>query len=175
MTGTGADGRSRVLFDSAAANLRGNPATPETGMAECWCFDASPAPIAGDADGGLPPFTDHPPQRGAFLRLVASVPPAPGYDAAADPDRVPPHDPVEDPHTGRGDRGGRQKGRSPIHRTRSVDYGLVMRGRRTLLLDDSRIDMRAGDIVVQLGNYHQWANDDHASVMAFVMIGADLR
>ena len=168
VTGTGADGRSRVLYDSMAPNVRGNL---ESGMAECWCFEKVPVSLAGDGDDGLPPFTNHPPQHGAFLRLVGSLQPAKDYEADTDPDAVPPHPPKEDPVTGRGDRGGRQKGRSPIHRTRSVDYGLVMSGRRTLILDDGPLEMSTGDIVVQLGNYHQWANDEHASVMAFVMIG----
>ena len=46
-----------------------------------------------------------------------------------------------------------------------------MSGRRTLYLDTGPIDMLPGDIVVQLGNYHQWGNPTAASRMAFVMIG----
>jgi hypothetical protein len=32
--------------------------------------------------------------------------------------------------------------------------------------------MRAGDVVVQLGNWHGWTNLTSPSLMAFVMMGA---
>ena len=32
--------------------------------------------------------------------------------------------------------------------------------------------MKAGDVVVQLGNWHGWANVNGGSLMAFVMMGA---
>ena len=40
---------------------------------------------------------------------------------------------------------------SPVHRTASVDYGIVLEGQITLILDDSEVTLQAGDIVVHGG------------------------
>ena len=40
---------------------------------------------------------------------------------------------------------------SPVHRTQSVDYGIVLDGEVVLVLDDSETVLRAGDVVVQRG------------------------
>ena len=41
------------------------------------------------------------------------------------------------------------------------------------MVDDDERAMAPGDICVQLGNYHAWANRTGNSVMGYVMIGAD--
>ena len=61
---------------------------------------------------------------------------------------------------------------SPVHKSETVDYGILMQGERVLLLDDGEHVMKAGDVVVQLGNWHGWTNPRDASLMAFVMLGA---
>ena len=58
-----------------------------------------------------------------------------------------------------------------MHRTKSVDYGIVLEGERVLVLDSGEIVMRPGDVVVQLGNWHGWTNPRIGSLMAFVMMG----
>ena len=58
-----------------------------------------------------------------------------------------------------------------MHKSATVDYGIVLEGERTLLLDRGNITMRAGDVVVQLGNWHGWTNPRTGSLMAFVMMG----
>ena len=119
-----------------------------------------------------PPFTHDPPQHGAFLRFVRSLRIPHGYDPAKDPHAIPLHAPVFDPVTGRGDKGGRQAGRSVVHKTRSVDYGFVAAGRRTLILDEQEVPLGKGDFVIELGNYHAWSNPEDDSLMGYVMIGA---
>ena len=54
----------------------------------------------------------------------------------------------------------------------TVDYGILLEGERTLLLDRGDVTMKAGDVVVQLGNWHGWTNLNSGSLMAFVMMGA---
>jgi len=49
-------------------------------------------------------------------------------------------------------------GRSPMHRTETVDYGIVLAGRVTLVLSDSEVELDAGDVVVQRGTVHAWEN-----------------
>jgi quercetin dioxygenase-like cupin family protein len=60
---------------------------------------------------------------------------------------------------------------SPMHRTESVDYGLVLAGEMTLLLTDSETPLRAGDVVVQRGTDHAWANrSGGVATIAFVLV-----
>jgi len=60
---------------------------------------------------------------------------------------------------------------SPMHRTQSVDYGIVLEGSVVLVLDDSETTLRAGDIVVQRGTSHRWENrSGHVARMAFILI-----
>jgi quercetin dioxygenase-like cupin family protein len=61
---------------------------------------------------------------------------------------------------------------APMHRTESVDVGVVLEGETWLLLDDgSETLMRAGDVCVQRGTNHAWANrSDRPVRMVFAMI-----
>lgn len=60
---------------------------------------------------------------------------------------------------------------SPVHRTASVDYGIVLEGEITLVLDDSEVTLRAGDVVVQRGTDHAWANRGTVPArVAFILV-----
>ena len=61
---------------------------------------------------------------------------------------------------------------APMHRTESVDVGVVLEGETWLLLDDgSETRVGPGDAVVQRGTNHAWANrSDRAVRMVFAMI-----
>ena len=48
-------------------------------------------------------------------------------------------------------------GRS-MHRTRTLDYVVVIEGELTLILDDSEVILKVGDVVVQRGTDHAWEN-----------------
>ena len=63
-------------------------------------------------------------------------------------------------------------GESPMHRTETVDVGIVLEGETWLLLDDgSETRVGAGDAVVQRGTMHAWANrSDRPVRMVFVLI-----
>jgi naringenin degradation protein FdeH len=62
--------------------------------------------------------------------------------------------------------------RSPMHRTETIDYGIVLGGDVVLLLDDgSETRLRAGDVVIQRGTDHAWVNPtDMPARMAFVLV-----
>jgi len=63
--------------------------------------------------------------------------------------------------------------RTPMHRTETLDYGIVIAGRYKLLLDDgSETDLGPGDVVVQRGTGHAWlVAGDEPGRMAFVLVG----
>ncbi|CCA90519.1 cupin domain-containing protein [Novosphingobium sp. PP1Y] len=63
---------------------------------------------------------------------------------------------------------------SPMHRTNSIDYGIVMKGEIELELEDGRKKtIREGGIIVQRGTNHLWRNTtDEVCRIAFVLIEA---
>lgn len=62
--------------------------------------------------------------------------------------------------------------RSPLHRTESVDYGVVLEGEITLVLDDgSATTVGPGALVVQRGTDHAWENrTDSPTRLLFVLV-----
>jgi quercetin dioxygenase-like cupin family protein len=61
-----------------------------------------------------------------------------------------------------------------MHRTQSIDYGIVLEGEMTMELDGGSVThLKAGDVVVQRGTNHLWHNiSDKPCRMAFVLIEA---
>jgi quercetin dioxygenase-like cupin family protein len=64
--------------------------------------------------------------------------------------------------------------RSPMHRTQSLDYGIVLSGEVQLELDAGRtVLLKSGDVVIQRGTIHAWSNrGTSAARMAFVLLSA---
>lgn len=57
---------------------------------------------------------------------------------------------------------------APMHRTRTIDYGVVLDGEVDLELDDgSVVTMTRGDVVVQRGTAHAWHNRSAGTVRLF--------
>jgi quercetin dioxygenase-like cupin family protein len=60
-----------------------------------------------------------------------------------------------------------------MHRTESLDYAIVIAGEIDMDLDEGSVHLRAGDVVIQRGTNHAWANRGTApAVIAFVLIDA---
>ena len=146
VTGHDARGASVFTLDGPVPVVR---TAPDGALFyEVWSTDATPAPIgtelvdAGPVDAGSPD-----PTLGAL-----TVPPAPGGTKI----RVNEFPPGVV---------------SPVHRTQSVDYGIVLSGEVVLVLDDTETVLRAGDVVVQRGTYHRWENrSPEPARMAFILI-----
>ena len=62
-----------------------------------------------------------------------------------------------------------------MHRTDTIDDGICISGKCVLVLDDGdEVVVNAGDVVVQRGNWHGWANPyDEPCRLAAVLIGAN--
>lgn len=146
VTGHDAAGVSVVVSDGPVPVSR---ELPDDGVAfhEVWVTDTAPAVIrAGAEDPTAGVLTVPPPTHGTRIRINEFLP-------------------------GHLDAAGRQ---SPVHRTESIDYGIVLEGEITLLLDDSEVTARAGDIVIQRGTDHAWANrGDRIARVAFVLVGGE--
>jgi naringenin degradation protein FdeH len=60
-----------------------------------------------------------------------------------------------------------------MHRTETIDYVIVLEGEIEMDMDDSTVRMKAGDVMVQRGTDHAWANRSTARArVAFVLIDA---
>ncbi len=147
VTGHDAQGVSVVLSDGTVPVHKYIPAVG-VGFYEIWQTDEAPAPV-------LPAEPSEPTQR------TLRVPPEPRGTKIRINEFFPGHITVE----------GRQ---SPMHRTETVDYGIVLEGEIVLILDDSEVTLRAGDVVIQRGTDHAWANrTDRVTRVAFILIGAE--
>jgi hypothetical protein len=64
--------------------------------------------------------------------------------------------------------------RTPMHRTKTLDYVVVIEGEIVLVLDDSEVVLKKSDVVVQRGTNHAWENrSDKLTRMAFFHIDAE--
>jgi hypothetical protein len=132
-----------------------------------WATDETPANISvrrdrADRESGVAP-----PPSGSILRVV-DFPPL-SADEAARLDQATIHREM-----GLGTEVHRAPARHPFtHRTRSIDYAIVLEREIDMLLDESEVHLRAGDILVQQGTNHAWVNHSKANCrVAFVLIDA---
>jgi quercetin dioxygenase-like cupin family protein len=64
--------------------------------------------------------------------------------------------------------------RSAMHRTRTVDYGIVLQGEVHLVMEESETLSHPGDIVIQRGTNHAWDNrSDAPARMVFILLAAE--
>ena len=137
---------------------------------EVWNTRESPVGIdrrsSEPAESGV---TLAPPPGGTRIRII---------DIAPEPDEVAALSPEDAAATfaefGGADaatHGGSGSAHALMHRTETVDYGIVLEGEITLILDRGETVARAGDIVIQRGTNHAWANrSGRICRMAFILI-----
>jgi naringenin degradation protein FdeH len=64
--------------------------------------------------------------------------------------------------------------RTVMHRTKSLDYGVVIEGEIVLIFEDTEVVVKKGDVVVQRGTNHAWENrSDSVTRMAFFHVNAE--
>ncbi|HSD53000.1 MAG TPA: cupin domain-containing protein [Burkholderiales bacterium] len=150
VTGHDAAGRSIVLFDSAAPNVMGRAQGNASTL--LWVTDESPADVSGSADRAAREIGVPPPRGGTIFRL-AEFPPSSGGEDLLDHATV-----LRDFDIGDDVAPGRPPRHPLIHRTRTIDYVVVLEGEIHLLLDGAEVRLAAGDVVVQQGTNHAWLN-----------------
>ena len=58
-----------------------------------------------------------------------------------------------------------------MHRTETVDYAIVLEGEIWAVMDEGETLLRAGDVLVQRGTNHAWANrSSKRARIAFILI-----
>lgn len=163
VTGEGRSGRSRIVEDGAAAALT-VAERPGYRVSNIWVTGETPAAI-GAPDRVAAHRGIAPPARGTILRVIDYPP------DAKDPAerrrqlaatfgalyRDAEHR-IDDQHPG-------------MHRTVTVDYAIVLEGEIVAMLDEGETVLRAGDILIQRGTSHAWANrSDRVARICFVLI-----
>jgi mannose-6-phosphate isomerase-like protein (cupin superfamily) len=155
VTGHDADGKAIVASSGPLPTVVEIAAIPGTVFHEVWSTAATPAPVDNGADPTLGPLMLPPPQQGTRMRFV-DIPPDTAEFLAQGAGKM------KDAFGQIGDeKASTVKAHSPhplMHRTESVDYGVVIEGELTLVLDDSEVQLRPGSVVVQRGSNHAWAN-----------------
>jgi quercetin dioxygenase-like cupin family protein len=164
VTGHDESGKAVVLMDGPAPNQRVRQANGVVSTL-LWVTDESPADISMSADRADRESPVAPPAKGSILRVV-DFPPA-GETGGISQEAVLKEMGIHHDHGGK-------PARHPFtHRTRSVDYAFVLSGEIDMLLDDSEIHLKAGDVLVQQGTNHAWVNrGTEVCRIAFVLIDA---
>jgi mannose-6-phosphate isomerase-like protein (cupin superfamily) len=151
VTGHDENGKSIFLSDGAAPQLH-HRTEGAVQFHEIWNTSATPASIypvePREPNERLP--LRIPPDRGGTIIRVLDI--HPGHLKQIAP---------------------RADGRHPgMHRTETIDYAIMIEGEITMLLDDSEVTLRPGDIVIQRGTDHGWENRSQTVTarIAFVLI-----
>jgi mannose-6-phosphate isomerase-like protein (cupin superfamily) len=155
ITGHDAAGKAIVSANTPVPTVVEIKAIPGTTFHEIWSTTATPAPIGNGADPTLGTLTLPPPKNGTRIRFV-DIPPDTKEFLEKGAERM------NAAFTQIGDaKASTVNKRSPhplMHRTESVDYGVVIAGEIVLILDDSEVPLKTGDVVIQRGTNHAWAN-----------------
>lgn len=169
VTGHDAQGRAVVASDGRLPTVVEIAAVPGTVFHEVWSTAASPAPVDNGPDPTLGALMLPPPPLGTRIRFVDIPPDTPELLARGAAS-------AQAAFAQIGDAGASTaQAHSPhplMHRTESVDYGVVIAGELTLVLDDSERVLGPGSVVVQRGTNHAWANrSGQPCRMLFVLVG----
>ena len=169
VTGHDAQGRALVSHQGPLPTVVDVAAIPGTVFHEVWSTAATPAPVDNGPDPTLGPLTLPPPPDGTRIRFVDIPPDTPEFLAHGAARMKQAFAQIGD------EAASTVQARSPhplMHRTESVDYGVVIEGELTLVLDDSEVQLKAGSVVVQRGTNHAWANrSGRPCRMLFVLVG----
>jgi hypothetical protein len=167
VTGHDAQGRSIIQEDGPPPRMVriGGPIGPL--FYELWNTRETPARI--DRASGEPPEEGiqlAPPKQGSRIRVL-DIPPEDERLQAMTAEEIQAHF----AEVGAGDAASDGSRHALMHRTETIDYGIVLEGELTLVMDLGETVVRAGDVVIQRGTNHGWANRSGRNCrIAFVLI-----
>jgi mannose-6-phosphate isomerase-like protein (cupin superfamily) len=170
MTGHNAQGRSVILSDETSPHVMAIMDQPNFAVTDFWKTSSTPADnSAASADDPCRiPIQVAPPENGSVFRVVQFPP---DKDWAAKAAAMGGSVAIDDTAKA-ADTGGPVR-HAHMHRTRSIDYAIVLSGEIWAVMDEGETKMSAGDVLIQRGTNHAWANRSNAPcVVAFVLIDA---
>ena len=166
VTADDTSGRSRIAEDAAAAAVRTVAERPGYRSVNLWRTEAAPAPIAA-ADSIAQHKGILPPKNGGSILRIIDFPPE-ATDPAERQRQIASTfgDMFSDAQHDK--RAGAHPG---MHRTDTVDYAIVLAGEIWAVMDENETLMRTGDVLIQRGTNHAWANRSHQTArICFVLL-----
>lgn len=169
---TGHDAQGTAIIQEDGAVPRVKRIGGETGplFHEVWNTQATPAPI--DPDSGEPgedSIVLAPPKGGTRIRVLDIPPEGNNLENVSAEERR-----AHFAEIGAANAvvtGESASRHAHMHRTETIDYGIVLEGELVLIMDEGETTVRAGDIVIQRGTNHGWANrSDKNCRICFVLI-----
>jgi len=165
VTGKDATGNAIATIDAVATTVHRREGMGVTNTL-LWVTDSVPADLSDPQDAATKKIGVVAPPGGTVFRIVEF---APHKEITADYETrlqairaigLAPEGPS------------RERPREPgMHRTKTLDYAVIVSGEIDMLLDDSEVHLKAGDVVIQRGTNHAWVNRGEAPCqVAFVMI-----
>jgi mannose-6-phosphate isomerase-like protein (cupin superfamily) len=149
VTGLDADNKSVVMFDSRLPLQAGPYGLRSTNL---WVTNSYPLGFSFKDDTSSIPVGVSPLDNGTKFRVVEFPPLDPANEARMEPGflmkAVGPVAPAR----------GRPITHPMMHRTRSVDYAVVLSGEIDMMLDETVIHLKPGDTIVQQATNHAWVN-----------------
>lgn len=143
-------------------------AVPGTVFHELWAT-AVPAAIHAAGDPAEEPLSLAPPPGGTRIRVV-DIPPDSVQDSLTPEEAAAAFAAIGASHAHALDGP-----HALMHRTETVDYGIVLSGEVWLVLDEDERRLRPGDVVIQRGTNHAWSNrTGETARMAFVLVDGTL-
>jgi quercetin dioxygenase-like cupin family protein len=172
VTGHDKDGRAIVITDDLAP-AHANPLRRGQVAHDIWKTSAMPVRIARDEpDPVAGPRQLHPVASGTVFRISEVPPETTGALRDVTPEKA------REMFGQMGAAGAAtygKGGRHPLmHRTKTLDYAVVLDGEIHLVLDDGEVKLKAGDVVIQRGTSHAWSNRSGKMVrMLYVLIDGE--
>jgi mannose-6-phosphate isomerase-like protein (cupin superfamily) len=161
VTGIDKSGKAVALFDGNVPLQSFRSPNPAGDM---WVTQAYPADFDWSEDRGKIKVGLTPPKNGTLFRIVDFVPTTEKIDQL----------PIDTMMKVAGDNApkrGEPPKHSMMHRTRTVDYAIIMSGEIDMMMDDSTVHLKAGDVVVQQATNHAWINRSSAPCrVAFILM-----
>lgn len=158
-------GKAVVLFDGENPHKAVRPIRMNVTHL-VWLTGETPADMSGSHDRAAISTGTSPPAGGSIFRVIDYPP------ATQDSEKLDPGHRLSE-LAGEASIKGLPPRHPFMHRTRSIDYVIVISGEIDMLLDDSEIHLKAGDVLVQQGTNHAWINrGNEVCRIAFVLIDA---
>jgi hypothetical protein len=166
VTGINEQGRSIIVADSDAPNVKIHKSTPIVAQA-IWATNEMPVVISSDYHDTAPAgviFKAPPEKDGTIFRIVDFPPDSMVGDSST-------QDAAKEI-----EEGGHQVADARhflFHKTETIDYAIVLEGEVWALMDEGETLMKAGDVMVQRATHHSWSNrTDKYCRIAFVLVDA---
>ena len=169
ITGHNEDGRSVISIDGPPARILGEDVG---GLFEIWNTDGEKINSLDNKDRADIDVILSPPKNGTKFRYFAIKPTPEGI----------PREKLEEATAREFELMGAahervDTSRHPaMHKTKTIDYIILLSGDVTLLLDEDEVRLKPFNVVVQRGTNHAWVNNgNEPALLIAVLIDSDLK